>query len=634
MLNSQAIHLAKGVALPLKVLGLTQTMLATKGAGKTWGMLLMMEQVANAQLPFVGIDPTGVMWGLKYSRTGKTASDLGVLVFGGDEQDLPLEPESGRLIARFVVESGRRVVLDISQLSKSARDRFIADFLEELYQLKGKKQHRGNLHLFWDETHEAAPQQVSGEKARVVGASTDIVTKGRSRGLGMTMVTQRPARLHKDLLDLSDVLYVMRTMSPRDWAAIKAFVDAAGDETVRDELAASRAKLAKGEAFIWSPEALASDDGEPRFQRFRFGEGIGGLSARTTFDSSKTPEPGEVIVRPTAKTELDLDALSAEIRATAERAKAEDPKALQKRVSELRLQNQKLAAANVEMSRENKRLKDELIERPATPERVEVPVLDAEYGRHLEKLLEQIRGAAIDIRSMADTAESHALSAWSAVDDAKQLGGRQDTDSAVTVKPAAARPLSTSAANPTAPVKRTSAGPADASLGKGELSGNATKLLAAAAELRGLGVEEERKALIAGLAGISATSGSTIDAWSELTSAGLFENAGRGRTRITDAGLAAAGGVRTPPTLADLHRSFRDRLESRQAELLDVVIDRHPNDVAKAEVAEVVGHSPTSGSTIDNWARLNKLGLIESAGRGRVRASSLLFPASLTGGAS
>jgi DNA helicase HerA-like ATPase len=79
-------------------------------------------------------------------------------------------------------------VLDLSNLSKSAMRRFVADFAERLYE-----KNRNPLHLIIDEADEFAPQRIAKGRERTFGAVDEIVRRGRIRGLGVTLVTQRSA---------------------------------------------------------------------------------------------------------------------------------------------------------------------------------------------------------------------------------------------------------------------------------------------------------------------------------------------------------------------------------------------------------------------------------------------------------
>ncbi len=80
-------------------------------------------------------------------------SQLPVAVLGGDHGDLPLEESMGEATAAAVVRQPIALVLDLSLMTHSARNRFLTDFFAALFRLN-----REVLHLVLDEADEAAPQ--------------------------------------------------------------------------------------------------------------------------------------------------------------------------------------------------------------------------------------------------------------------------------------------------------------------------------------------------------------------------------------------------------------------------------------------------------------------------------------------
>jgi DNA helicase HerA-like ATPase len=81
--------------------------------------------------------------------------------------------------------------------------RFMVAFAETLYRLN-----REAVHLFVDEADAFAPQarNYGGDENRMLGAMEDIVRRGRKRGIGCTLITQRPAVLNKNVLTQCEVL--------------------------------------------------------------------------------------------------------------------------------------------------------------------------------------------------------------------------------------------------------------------------------------------------------------------------------------------------------------------------------------------------------------------------------------------
>lgn len=114
-------------------------------------------------------------------------------------------------------------------------------------------QPRPPLHLFADEADDACPQWPFGGEAAMVGAMEDVVMRGRKKGIGYTLVTQRPADLAKQVMTPCVVLVSMRRTHPRDIAAIREWVNVHADLDEAAEMIASLPSLPADEAWFWSP---------------------------------------------------------------------------------------------------------------------------------------------------------------------------------------------------------------------------------------------------------------------------------------------------------------------------------------------------------------------------------------------
>jgi hypothetical protein len=329
------LAIGEGLSLPAEAVTQTFGIIAVRGVGKTYTAAAMVEEMVEAKLPVVVVDPVGVWWGLRSSADGNRPG-LPVIILGGEHADVPLEVTAGAVVADFVIESRQPTVIDLSLFRKGEQVRFMTDFAERLY-LKNREA----LHLVIDEADAFAPQKPQKGAERLLGAIEDLVRRGRARGLGLTLITQRAAVLNKNVLTQISVLVALRTVSPQDRAAIDEWVRAHGAAEKREQMMASLPSLPIGTAWFWSPGWL------DLFQRVK-------VRARRTLDSSATPKVGAARVTPKALAEVDLTALRARLEETIERTKADDPAALKKRIAELEKQ---LAAA------------------PTKTERVEVPVL-------------------------------------------------------------------------------------------------------------------------------------------------------------------------------------------------------------------------------------------------------------------
>ena len=328
------LQIAPDFGFPLEAVTETIAILAKRGSGKTYCAAVLVEEMVKAGLPVVVVDPIGVWWGLRSNAKGD-GPGLPIVIFGGDRADLPLGESMGAAIADLIVEQRFPAVLDLSLLSKSASRRFMTAFAERLFQ-----RNREALHLVLDEADAWAPQRAADGGQRLLGAIEDLVRRGRARGLGLTLITQRPAVLHKDVLTQCEVLIALRMTGPRDVAAIDEWVRLHADEEVARTLKASLPSLPIGTAWVWSPGWLSV------LKQIQ-------VRKRETFDSSATPKVGQKRVEPSARALVDLDALRERLQSQVEAELASDPRELQRQIADLKAQ---------------------LRARLQTVERVEVPV--------------------------------------------------------------------------------------------------------------------------------------------------------------------------------------------------------------------------------------------------------------------
>jgi hypothetical protein len=575
---TRGLRIAEDLALPVDVVTQPIAILARRGAGKTYTAAVLVEEVVRAKVPVVVLDPTGAWWGLRSSVDGEKPG-LPVVIFGGDHGDVPLEPTAGRVIADVVLEHPGAYVVDLSGFeSKAAEQRFAGDFLERLY--RGKKRETGPLLLVVDEADVFAPQRPGPDQTRTLGALESIVRRGRIKGLGDLLISQRAAVLNKNVLTQTEVLVAMQTTGPQDRAAIDEWIAGNGSREDRDDVLTSLAALERGEAWVWSPAFLRM------LRRVR-------IRRRTTFDSSRTPAAGETpSPAPEAFARVDLAALGERIRDTVEQAKANDPAELRRRIGEL---------------------EGQLSEKPREV-RVpyETPILLNGQLAELGDIAEQLQTVASSIVAAVGRVEAaprpapeHRSVAMPARATAQ---GRTEAPPAGTVAgsdPASSGPIPTPA---------------------GGASSDALKPVDRAV-LRVLaqfpGGRSQRQVGI--LAGYSPTSGGLRGSLAKLRALGFIEGGGT-ELRVTTAGLEAVGDIEPLPSGAELLRYWLARLSKAEAALLELLVSAYPGAVSQAELADRAGYSPTSGGVRGAIAKLQALELIEGPGAA-LRASADLAEA-------
>ena len=551
---TKSLHIAPGLELPLDFITQAAALLGMRGGGKSNAAALFAEAMYDAGLPFVVIDPEGSWYGL---RVGKNA--LSIPIFGGEHGDVPLEPQSGKLVARLVAEQRLCCIIDTSELSETAKRGFLADFGEELY-----RRNRDPLHLILEEADDYLPQRVDGERARTLRAWETIVRRGRKRGLGCTMVTQRSASIAKDVLTQVDTLFVLRTTAPQDHAAIEGWLKYHGQSK---EVMASLPQLKAGECWVWSPSYL---------QLLKKVQ----LPRRRTFDSGATPThlDGK---RPVATlASVDLDAIKKEMTATIERAKSDDPRLLKKRIVDL---------------------ERELAKQPAevAPQRIEVPAISKGELADLAALRDDFRAFAVKM-------DAYGNALGSALETAKAIAQKQ-TVPVRPPPPVFAASVSRLAARHAQP----KSAPSNGSLPKGE------RLVLIAVAQNRTGVSREQITVLTGY------KRSTRDTYIQRLREKSYIDDGGIAINVTAEGAEALGSDYEPlPTGDALLDYWRNRLPEGERKVLDVVIEYHPRGVDREAIDAATGYARSSRDTYIQRLRTRKL--VNTSG-GAVTASEELF---------
>jgi hypothetical protein len=187
--------------------------------------------------------------GLRLNANGKP-SKYPVVIFGGLHADVPIG-RPRRAIAEVVATSSTPAVIDTRLMTVGERTQFFTAFAQTLL-----RKNRGPLRLVIDEAHVFAPQgRVADPRSgEMLHAANNLVSLGRSIGLRIMMISQRPAKLHKDSLTQVETLVAMRVIAPQDRKAIEEWIGEWADKEQGKEIVASLPSLPTGDAWIWSPE--------------------------------------------------------------------------------------------------------------------------------------------------------------------------------------------------------------------------------------------------------------------------------------------------------------------------------------------------------------------------------------------
>jgi hypothetical protein len=539
---------------------------ANSGGGKSWCLRRLLEQT-HGHVQQLVIDPEGEFASLREQFDYVWAAKAG--------GDTAADPRSAKLLAERLLELGVSAILDIYELKAHERIRFVRGFLEAMVNAPKKLWHPALVVV--DEAHVYCPQKGEAESA---GAVIDLCTRGRKRGYCAVLATQRLSKLHKDAAAELNNKLIGRTGLDVDIAR-------AADElgfTSKEQQRGLR-ELTPGEFFAFGP-ALAAGIARVTIGAVQTSHPKAG--ARIAF----TPPP------PTAKVKALLPKL-ADLPAEAE----------QKQRSEADLKRE-LASVRAEVTRLQRSAPARTIEKVKTVvEKVEVPVLTEAQVRRLETAAQKIWTASdATLRAIQDLKGQIAPKPGSfgtvrpqVVNEPRRT--RTETETA--------RPVQTSAKPnlPRTPIEPAADG---APLPKGELA-----VLRAVADYPE-GCSRKQLTVLTGYRR------STRDTYLQrLGERGYVEL--RGATAVaTEAGLAVLGPDFEPlPIGSALLAHWRSRLPEGERKLLDLVVTAYPESIDREVLSEGTGFKRSSRDTY--LQRLGAKRLVQSVGRGAVKASDLLF---------
>lgn len=593
--TGQLLQLAPDVTLPLETVTARVAALGMSGSGKTHTASVLVEEMLAAGAHVAVLDPLGVWWGLRAAAEGTDVDTLPIYILGGDHADLPLDRNAGAAIADLLVDERLSAVLDLSHLEQDAQAAFAADFAERLYE-----RNRVPFHLVIDEADVFAPETPGGgEEWRSRRALDRIVRRGRVRGMGVTLISQRPAVVAKNLLSQIGTLLVHRLAGPQDLKAVDGWLKSQASDAQRKEVLSSLPSLAVGEAWLYSPSELAV------VTRVR-------VRLRRTYDSSATPKMGETRLEPRTLHAPDLAALAGRLALVQQETEDNKPENLKAQIAQLK---QQLADAPTR------------VETVVEEKRVEVPVVSPADLERMREMMDTAVGVAKDLMSfhaqLRATVERFTEPETQPTESVQLILQPEP----VTAQKSPPKP------QPQSEPKKAAAVPSAAAKVQPSVQKLVTEgqraLLRALAEFGAVGLNRVTRENAAIWADRSPKS-SAVDAdLKRLRELGLLTYPSGGTLELTAMGQQFAGAVPAVKSGAELLSRWAARLPAKQAEMLRVLCGAYPSSVSRAELARAVGASPTSSATDAHIKALSNLGLVDYPRSGSVAATALLFPPGL-----
>lgn len=575
------MQLAEQLTLPIEALAQTFAILGKRGVGKTYCAIKLAEEMLLAGGQIVAIDPVGVWYGLRVPQN-KAGQAFDVLVFGGLNADIPINYQSGRLIAETIIKRNISAVVDISQFTKSEESLFVFDFLTSLFELKKKSP--SPLHLFLEEAHEIVPQSLSGKgkkSSQVLEIGERIVKLGRNYGIGCSMISQRPQSVNKNVLNQAEVLLCFQMIGMLEKKAINDWVrNTESDVNMLDTLP----KLKVGEAHIWSPTFLEVADTYK-------------ILPKITADVSATPKFGAVHKKPRKLEATDITDLQNSIASLIEQHETDKPENLKKKITVLSRENRDLQR-RVNFAEENQDV-------------AEFPYEEAE---ELKAYIAETYQWANDFNDSLGKQFGHFdRSLKERIDQIREF--TREFASKIPAK--AVKPI-TSGVNRSFVRQRPT--PAPLATQNNVLSNPQQRILDSLATFRELGVNIVNRSNVAMLAKYSPKSSSFSNAISALRNSQgandwdpLVEYHSGSQLSITQEGLTLAN----PLVLVgndgyeDLHNAWLSFLSGPQEKILRHLLQDPTRNETRRNLADATGYSIKSSSFSNSLSGLRTLGVLD-----------------------
>lgn len=544
---------------------------AASGGGKSWAIRRIVEQ-AFKHVPIIIIDPEGEFGSLREKYD---------FVLAGPGGDTPVDVRSAALLARKVLELRTSIICDTFELPKRQKPIWAKAFLDAL--IEAPKNLWSDFLIIVDEAHELCPESGRGAKNECVASDSvvDLCAKGRKRGYGAVLATQRLGKLRKDAAAECKNVIIGQTFIDidRDRAA-----DSLGILRATRETFFNIVKMLKPGEFYGLGRGISI---EPRRLQ------VGGVV--TTH-----PEPG-------SKRTVKLPPPTTKILH------------LLPQLKDLPAEAEKKAKTEAELHAEIRGLKAELARKPSTktveaakpfvPK--EVRVLQKSVKTRIIRFLDLLDKERVQQDRMQKIVAECVPAIYGDFEALEKVNSNpsESAQPVFTRQTPVYRSVEELARAHGIPVRAAANG--DAKIGKGE------RIVLVAVAQHESGVSREQLSVLTGY------KRSSRDAYLQrLRVAGYIDQ--QGETIVaTEAGIAFLGSDFAPlPTGDALRDHWMQRLPEGERRVLKVVVEAYPESVIREAIDEVTGYKRSSRDAYLQRLSSRKLIMIE---HGFIQASTTLF---------
>jgi DNA-binding transcriptional ArsR family regulator len=176
------------------------------GSGKSYLMGVICEKLCENNIGFCIIDTEGEYFSLK--------EKFDVLWVGGENSDINIMKVDFKRLVEKLIKDNISCIIDVSDVIDDRRT--VADFCSKLYEVESKL--RQPYLLLIEESDKFVPQ--SRESLDIL---EEISKRGRKRGLGILIASQRPALVNKNVLSQCNSQFIGKLTTVNDLQAVSLF---------------------------------------------------------------------------------------------------------------------------------------------------------------------------------------------------------------------------------------------------------------------------------------------------------------------------------------------------------------------------------------------------------------------------
>lgn len=531
------------------ILGITKS-------GKTFTAKGVAEQLMDLKVPIIVFDAIGMWRFLKVPSGKKGGKGFPIVVAGGAQPDLPLNPTTAPQIVRAAIQQNISLVIDLydPKLSKADWRRIVQDcFRILLFENKGLR------HIFLEEAAEYVPQRVV--DGQTYAEVEKLARMGGNASLGITFINPRAQELNKSVLELCDNIVLLRQRGTHAIDSLEKQMDKLSPEMAK-EIALTMPNMTQGDCWVFT-----ENGDKPIRTRSE--------QIKSFHPDRRNPEANKIL-ETAVNTDEFVSALSGKLEKVIAEAKANDPAELKREIARLKKESNQTSIR--------------------IPEIKNVPALTDAERKRLTKLIEsfdRVYGMVEGFHTQHQGISQATNALRTEVQFFKDL-----LSGKLSAPPL--RPASSNLARAAVPAKSRMVSTPSNQNGQITIGKCERAILTALAQYP-QGRSTSQVSILT-----TYTEGGMKNALSKLRAAEYID---RGQPiRITESGLSALGEWTPLPTGVDLQNYWLNKLGLCERTILNSLIEIHPKGFTMDELVEKTGYS--EGGMKNALSRLRTLELI------------------------